>query len=92
MECIMDIHNCFYIMELWCNIFLNQYCLPPTLLRYRYHVQIITTYFKKEQTVLIHAKYNHEFMKEIYLPSFKRFSMTFLNDINFFFVKNEKNQ
>ena len=35
--------------------------------------------FKKEQTILIIAKYNHKWMKEINLLASRRFSKTCLN-------------
>ena len=61
------------------------------LLQCMYLVQIVTNYFfKKKQTISKSAKYNHECTKKINLLPSRRFPMTFLNEFQNFFVKNEK--
>ena len=89
----------FYIIELLFNvIFLFQkiwkISIITSLLRHMYHVQIITTYFKKKkQTILISAKYNHKSTKEINLLSSRRLSKMSLNDtFQNFLVKKKKNR
>ena len=47
---------------------------------------------KKEQTILISAKYNHKCTKQINLLSPRLFPETFLNDFQNFFNKKEKNR
>ena len=53
------------------------------------NVQFMTN-LKKEQTILMPAKYNHKCMKEINLMPYRRFSITFLKEFQNFFAKNEK--
>ena len=61
--------------------------LPSCDMRCIYHIKCIATYFLKEQTILILTKYNHKCTKEINLLSSRRFSKTFLNDIQNFLLK-----